>query len=691
MAIDAISSKQFDQFVSFAQPLGEKSTDIARFSTDALNNRTITAGKDDSVGKLFRGAVAKQNNNDIRAVFRDSVVEMFGGESKIPESVKKAMLLADYGKGKPLTARRILAVKTAVDLVKAEYTTAVDKALADLRKNSKFSSLSPQDQAALEKAVSAAVKSSVGNKAALESVMKNMQFIVMDGARNIRSPESVAKKCDAVVANFKELQSLAKGNSEFIAAGTMLLDELHGKSVPDGLIGKISDMCKKVDISAIKGLSEKSSAVDLDAAAKQFRQGIQKVMVDSGAEKALTGGDELEPCRNFAGALLVARLGSSGLGKMDRAMNSDTAQQLVNLYNTIYDGYFDKDTLYVAEVEAVKVEANARLKFLNALKFAGDISRGVAANDTVPVDEFKGDVDYGKIRAGVILQDIMNDGKAQVVKDRDAYIGSVVTGDGSGAAVMRGLYENRLGPAPLGPKDIMNTSGSRIASAMMNITICGECRSLAIGKQSSFEKDVGRQNVSLGNGVKLSKKFEEAREQLTQFVTKNPNAKYADLDSKTRNKVHIAMAILNQEAEKAVYDGYPSALDPKGKQPMFAVLDSGTNDSRELQFDIDSDGGFDLSLKGEKDIAVLVDGKSSIMLGEGSKVSARLSYTISGREIDRLSDLDFSKVDETGVRRTFDDKNLDNRFELAPKQFAPEFQIDPGKTTCKVGYFATLN
>ena len=40
---------------------------------------------------------------------------MFGGESKVPESVKKAMLMEAYDKGKPLTARRILAVKAAVD------------------------------------------------------------------------------------------------------------------------------------------------------------------------------------------------------------------------------------------------------------------------------------------------------------------------------------------------------------------------------------------------------------------------------------------------------------------------------------------------------------------------------------------------------------------------------------------------
>ena len=36
-----------------------------------------------------------------------AVADMFGGENHIPDSVKVAMKLEDYGKGKPLTARRI--------------------------------------------------------------------------------------------------------------------------------------------------------------------------------------------------------------------------------------------------------------------------------------------------------------------------------------------------------------------------------------------------------------------------------------------------------------------------------------------------------------------------------------------------------------------------------------------------------
>lgn len=689
-----ISNDTFNMFVNFANrdDVGDKS--VAMISTNPLSGRKIEANLNDSVGKIFRNSMAREMNNDVRALFRSAVEDMFGGALHVPESVRKMMLEGDYNKGKPLTARRILAVKSAIDLVKTDYSTAVDKAMADLMKDSKFKTRPAEDRPVIEAAVCAAVKASMGNKAALESVMKNMQFIVMDGARNIRTPESVTKKCDAIVANFQELQSLAKGSKAFAAAGAALLDELHGKALPPGVIGKIAAMCNKADISVIKGLSAKSPSVDFDRAAKQFWQGIQKVMVDSGAEKVLKDGDELEPCRNFAAALLAGRLGSSGLGKLDRALNSEGAQQLVSLYNTISDGNFDKDDLKAAQIEATKVEAGARLKFLNTLKFAGDVSRGVDVKDATPVEEFRGDFDYGKMNAGAILLDIIDAGKAQVVKDRDNYISSVVRGDGNGAKLLRGIYEKKLGPTPFGPKDTINTSGAAVASGMMNITICGECRKLALGEQSSFEKDIGRQTVRLGNGEELSKNFAEAREQLSRFVSGNPNAKYAELDPKTRNKVHLAMALLNQETDKAVFEGFPAGLDPDMKDPQFVVMDStepGAKDSREFVFEIDSEGGFDLKLKGEKDIAVFADGKHSTMLGQGSNVVGTLTYALYGSEVDRLSSLDFSKLDETGSRKTFEDKTLAHRFELAPKQFAPEFQISSSKMTCKVGYIATLN
>lgn len=122
MAIN-LDNAQFRQFVQFAEQQTDpaKSEAVARVTgdRDALAGRTITAAGNDRVHHWynFRGARSDVNateNNDARALFREAVFSMFGGEENVPDSVKTAMRLGDYDKGKPLTARRIIAVRDAI-------------------------------------------------------------------------------------------------------------------------------------------------------------------------------------------------------------------------------------------------------------------------------------------------------------------------------------------------------------------------------------------------------------------------------------------------------------------------------------------------------------------------------------------------------------------------------------------------
>ena len=51
----------------------------------------------------------------------NAVGNMFGGVDHIPDNVKDAMKMQDYGKGKPLTARRILRIALTMGFVKSEF------------------------------------------------------------------------------------------------------------------------------------------------------------------------------------------------------------------------------------------------------------------------------------------------------------------------------------------------------------------------------------------------------------------------------------------------------------------------------------------------------------------------------------------------------------------------------------------
>ena len=108
-------SFQFSEFVKAAQS-ARNGKSIVRFLGEAgtATVREVAVSKSDSIGKLCRDTRVKTANDVTRQIFRQSVAAMFGGEENIPRSVKKAMLLADYDKGKPLSARRIIAVQNAV-------------------------------------------------------------------------------------------------------------------------------------------------------------------------------------------------------------------------------------------------------------------------------------------------------------------------------------------------------------------------------------------------------------------------------------------------------------------------------------------------------------------------------------------------------------------------------------------------
>ena len=93
--IDAVSN-QFSKFVAFAQErmaAGERKAiatkgDVAVGGGTPLEERTITlTDNGDKVGKLRRDQDLKDANDAVRSLFKKTIIDMFGGESNIPDSV----------------------------------------------------------------------------------------------------------------------------------------------------------------------------------------------------------------------------------------------------------------------------------------------------------------------------------------------------------------------------------------------------------------------------------------------------------------------------------------------------------------------------------------------------------------------------------------------------------------------------
>lgn len=132
-SVTGTSSLQYQQFVNFANADGVRGgTILATEKAQDGKLSIVPKTKGDFFGNIWRNKDTRDANDAIREAFKQSIMNLFGvtSEAQLPDSVKNAMRLNDYGKGKPLTARRILSVKTAVDKQLAEMAKAAQKSLS---------------------------------------------------------------------------------------------------------------------------------------------------------------------------------------------------------------------------------------------------------------------------------------------------------------------------------------------------------------------------------------------------------------------------------------------------------------------------------------------------------------------------------------------------------------------------------
>ena len=115
-----LNDAQFRAFTQFAANVSDKGTvlkadDNPLTALDGTPRKIVAKGYD-GYGHFWRDDASKGINNDIRKLFKDTVLRMFGATDvqDLPKDVRDAMKTGDYGKGKPLTARRIIAVSKAI-------------------------------------------------------------------------------------------------------------------------------------------------------------------------------------------------------------------------------------------------------------------------------------------------------------------------------------------------------------------------------------------------------------------------------------------------------------------------------------------------------------------------------------------------------------------------------------------------
>jgi len=196
MALDINTgySSAFKTFVDFAEKTHADGHNSAAAKA-TLSGRTITVSPLSlhETSYLLRTTAEEKSNDATRAIFKAAIIDMFGGEDKIPQNVKDAMVLKDYGHGRPLSAHRILSVKAAID---SNNAAAVARA-RELAGTSVFQS-QEVEAAARELGFSAAELPKIARATELyvqySASMENPPKSEMEAMREIATPGSKAAR-----------------------------------------------------------------------------------------------------------------------------------------------------------------------------------------------------------------------------------------------------------------------------------------------------------------------------------------------------------------------------------------------------------------------------------------------------------------------------------------------------------------
>lgn len=402
--------KAFADFAAKSVDAG-RSKAIARASGDAstgaLAGRSISPAGSDSVRHVFnwfRASDEKTANDETRRIFREAVAGLFGGESRIPESVRKAMLESDYGKGKPLTARRIVAVRRAVDEALGRIGAAADAVKAAA------SGVYGVGRETRPETVDALIVSAVkaaGDDKDLIGLLRNKKTIkgVLVSGEGIRAEEDVLRKVAALKANVDELRAATKGNRAMFEAGLRGLANLGGKTFAKGCIAAMVREASAAKIDAIRSLSASSDAGAVHEAVVQYHTNATAILKASNALSSFKVrlAEETNGTRSFIGMLMLARCSPAKLRAMDAALKSESAAKASWLYDQVVNGNFEKDG-YSAKV-ADEISFTARRIGFTLLDLSANVSEALG-QEPVDVGEFKGRPDE---RMAEVASDVLTD------------------------------------------------------------------------------------------------------------------------------------------------------------------------------------------------------------------------------------------------------------------------------------------
>lgn len=339
MPTPVASNFSYDQFVTFAATAADDKTILDSQSINGSGPAIVAKTKGDFVGNIGRSKDAKAANDSIRNNFRKTIVDMFGVGSadKLPDPIKKAMKLNDYDKGKPLTARRIQAVSTAVE----QYRNDLMKSLL----GSPGMTFSPTRLT--HKRIDTAIAACQGDMDAYDLVKSNAFEILYGTDRPGDAsplPENIVKtKIERIVNNVRALREGVGNDKQLFNTlkPLLLVDADLSPQLVRSMVDSVNRLDKTQDLGFLRRLTAKASARDIHEVAFNLNE-----LLYSGIDRTVPRSDAPAPGHKQLSAedhdLFLVRIifakalpKGTSLSDLKTALETGPATKLMRFYDDI--------------------------------------------------------------------------------------------------------------------------------------------------------------------------------------------------------------------------------------------------------------------------------------------------------------------------------------------------------------------
>ena len=733
----------FSAFVQFAQSNVDAGNKKAIANIEGpLGGRTIVASTTDGVGfvgNLFRSRWDEVANDNARKLFLNAVTRMFGGRSNIPESVWKAINLQDYGRGAPLTARRILAVKAAVD---AHLSAPPDK--LDVTVGGRTVTFEKWHYEGLVAAMPEAERPrGLAGRAQLADMIRNTLANRIENGLKIlqevragmgfRHAASAANVADLTLA----LHAIGLSNGDKLPDGSFSVAD------PDGNLARWLDTSEDVYLR---------KSTHLEAYQKMTVDGHRNILrgidVPAGQNGLLAGmrtvhygtiPDLKTPDGNGPNRRLFLKCESHGcyhnpLSKADEAAGltpnmrprqardgdwSETIRHTFSYFETRgadpTAGGARKEHMTAGMKSAIEravqdLKAGGRADLADTLT-SRNVKKGGSA---LLFDNLFKAIDAEPENA--LLRKVVNDLIAAAKADIGDKHGTAIARLGNEVMVDEGAAAQQITDVLMDNSDLRNdpdaTSKLRsrmnaIAKSEITVHIADQIGVKLLGKgkdgtpfvdlgkmDTSFDKDIMRDVGWTIDGRPVPKDPKVARDMLARFVSGNENATYDGADNELKTKVHILMGCMHQGVSACAMEGTGFAFNDKsgplarlggnehpdgGKKTQSFALTRDDSGNIVIDHKVHFVGGVLMQITngGDRFLQKKTDKNGGMDYG--------IKITIPRADLDRLGSADWTHYDPKQVNEALGDTNLPNRFStaenLVPNPFRFTGSVD---VTCEI-------